>query len=405
MTGVTPAGSMIGPDTRVGLPELSIVRDGDDYVVGDPATAMFITVPEVAVWVLDQLRLGRTVGEVTRTVSARAGTPVDVADFVDTLVQCGLVSELDGLPLRDGTAGRQPRWWAALRPERVRPLFSWPGWLAYLGALAFVVAVFVGRPQYRPSFEDWMFYPDPALCVTGFAAAGILLAGGHEFFHWLAARAEGVAGRFSIGRRAFIVVFETDLSQLWGLPRRRRFGPLLAGLAFDVVVLAGCLAGRIAGPPTLAGRLLAAIVVVQVVAILYQCLVFLRTDLYFVLLTALGCRDLNRVTRLYLRSRLFTLTPQQAAALAGAHPQDRRVAPWFALVYLTGVGLLTYLFLNLWLPATAMMSGWVALSLIHASPAHAAFWEALGLTLVLLLPVASVVLVWRRQRRIVRQEA
>jgi hypothetical protein len=395
----------IGPDTRVGLPALSVVRDGDDYVVGDPATAVFITVPEVAVWVLDGLREGYTVGEVTAAVSARAGTAVDVADFVDTLVGCELVARLDGVPLGEAAATTAPRWWTALRPERVRPLFSWPAWLGYAGALVFVVAVFATRPEYRPSFEDWMFYPDPALSLAAVMAAGILLAGGHEFYHWLAARAAGVAGRFSVGRRAFIVVFETDLSQLWGLPRRRRFGPLLAGLAFDVVVTAGCLAGRIAGAAPLLDRVLAALVLVQVVAVLYQCLAFLRTDLYFVLLTALGCRDLNRVTRLYLRSRLFTLTPEQAAELAGAHPRDRRVAPWFALAYLTGIALLTYLFLNLWLPSTAMMGGWVALSLIQESPVHVAFWEAFGLTLVLLLPVASVVLVWWRQRRTARLEA
>ncbi len=250
-----------------------------------------------------------------------------------------------------------------------------------------------------------MFYPDPALSLGALLAAGVLLAGGHEFYHWLAARAQGVAGRFSVGRRAFILVFETDLSQLWGLPRRRRFGPLLAGLAFDIVVTAGCLAGRMAGPPPLLDRILAAIVLVQVVAVLYQCLAFMRTDLYFVLLTALGCRDLHRVTRLYLRSRLFTLTPKQAAALAGAHPRDRRVAPWFGLGYLTGVVLLAYLFINIWLPSTAMMGGWVALSLVQETPLHAAFWEAFALALVLLLPVASVVLVWLRQRRTARSEA
>ncbi|HKD98519.1 MAG TPA: hypothetical protein VKB69_13140, partial [Micromonosporaceae bacterium] len=343
--------------------------------------------------------------EVTGTVSARAGTPVDVADFVDTLVQCELVADLDGVPLRAEAADQGPRWWTALRPERVRPLFSRPAWVVYAGTLVFVVAVFAGMPQYRPSFEDWIFYPDPALCLAVVAVTGILLAGCHEFFHWLAARAAGVAGRFSVGRRAFIVVFETDLSQLWGLPRRRRFGPLLAGLAFDVLVTAGCLAGRIAGPPPLLDRVLAMVVLVQVVAVFYQCLAFLRTDLYFVLLTALGCRDLNRVTRLYLRSRLFTLTPEQAAALDGAHPRDRRVAPWFALGYLAGIALLTYLFVNYWLPATAMMGGWVALSLVNESPVHGAFWEALGLTLVLLLPVVSVVLVWLRQRRTARVEA
>src|SRR5439155_15878803 len=100
MSAPVTSAHRIGPDTTVGLPALSIVRDGDDYVVGDPATAVFITVPEVAVWVLDGLREGRTVGEVTAAVSARAGTEVDVADFVDTLVQCELVVDLDKVVLR-----------------------------------------------------------------------------------------------------------------------------------------------------------------------------------------------------------------------------------------------------------------------------------------------------------------
>src|SRR5262249_22136849 len=128
----------IGPYTRVGLPALSMVRDGDEVVVGDPATAGVITVPQGALSVLDGLRRGRSVAEVTESVSARAGTEVDVADFVDTLVQCDLVVDLDGVPLRAGTGAEQPRWWAALRPERVRPLFSWPAWLGYCAALAFV---------------------------------------------------------------------------------------------------------------------------------------------------------------------------------------------------------------------------------------------------------------------------
>ncbi|MGE5828649.1 MAG: hypothetical protein ACM30G_09845 [Micromonosporaceae bacterium] len=34
---------------------------------------------------------------------------------------------------------------------------------------------------------------------------------------------------------------ETSLSHLWGPPRHRRFGPVLAGLAFDTVVLSALL--------------------------------------------------------------------------------------------------------------------------------------------------------------------
>ena len=75
----------------------------------------------------------------------------------------------------------------------------------------------------------------------------------------------------------------------------------------------------------------------------HQCLVLRRTGLYLVLSTALGCRDLLRVSRLYLKSRLWRLDSTQTAEFADAHPRDLRVAPWFAALYAAGLGLLGWL--------------------------------------------------------------
>jgi hypothetical protein len=72
------------------------------------------------------------------------------------------------------------------------------------------------------------------------------LRGLHELCHWLAARAEGVAAKVRIDRRLYFFVFETDLTGLWGLPRRRRYWPMLIGLGFDTVILATVLALRLA---------------------------------------------------------------------------------------------------------------------------------------------------------------
>ena len=107
-------------------------------------------------------------------------------------------------------------------------------------------------------------------------------------WHWLAARALDLRTRFGGDRRLFFLVFETDLSQLWSVPRRRWYGPQLAGLAIDMVVLGALLGVQLVAGPV---RPLPAPVFV-LASTLWQCMVFLRTDLYGVLVTATGCRDL-----------------------------------------------------------------------------------------------------------------
>jgi hypothetical protein len=49
---------------RHGFGELSIVPDGEEFIVGDPANGVFLALPEVGVTAIEQLRSGSTVGEV-----------------------------------------------------------------------------------------------------------------------------------------------------------------------------------------------------------------------------------------------------------------------------------------------------------------------------------------------------
>ena len=181
----------------------------------------------------------------------------------------------------------------------------------------------------------------------------------HESWHWLAARARDLPVRFGIDHRLYFVVFETDLSRLWALPRRERFGPLLAGLAIDSVVLAGLLGAQyavhldIVALPAAAVRLCAALAYVYVANMVWQCMIFLRTDLYAVLVMATGCRNLWRIKSLLLRRALGRLTDEQAAELARASDRDVRVGRWFRWVWVIGV---------------VMAAGWFVVFVLPRSP-------------------------------------
>jgi hypothetical protein len=161
---------------------------------------------------------------------------------------------------------------------------------------------------------------------------------------------------------------------------------LLLGLA---------LAGR-AGwydPASFAGRVVAAMILFVAVGMVWQCLVFLRTDLYGVLVTATGCRNLWEVKSLLLRRAFGRLGPDGAAALAAAHPRDLAVGRWFRWVYLAGLGVAAAYLAAVFLPIQRTLVGWAGPEL-WAGPARPQFWTTLGLCVVIYLPLVLVGWMW-----------
>jgi hypothetical protein len=201
-----------------------------------------------------------------------------------------------------------------------------------------------------------------------------------------------------LDRRGPFLVFETDLSQLWSIPRRMRYGPQFAGLAVDSAVLAGLLGFELSGPAagSLPARLAAALVFVIVVQMLWQCMIFLRTDLYAVLVTATGASNLWEVKSLLLRRAAGRLGAAQRQALASADPRDVRIGLWFRWVYLAGqLGVLWY-FLTFFLPILITMFRWTGHGLA-AGPERGEFWLVLGSSVAAYAWTALVIVIAARQ--------
>jgi hypothetical protein len=381
--------------SRLTLRQLTVVADGDDeFLVGDPQTGVYVALPAIGVLVIEQLRGGATLGEAGQVASAAAETDVDVLDFGSTLVNLGFVAGVDTTSIAATTPDAPPRRWiAGIRPESARPLFTRFAWACYAALGLGCVIVMSVRPDYLPRPDDLYFLPSPVVSVGVLAVWAMFSTAAHEAAHWLAARAEGVSARFSIGRRLYFLVFETDLSQLWGLPRSRRFGPLLAGLAYDTVMLSALLAAQLISLNDFVDRAAAALIAVEVSGILFQCLVFLRTDLYSVLVMMFGCRNLWRVNALELRRTFGRLSNEQAAELASAHPQDIRVANWFRWLSLFGFAAAASYFAAFVVPALWTLLGWIAASLSDSAPTSARFWQSIIFAILALLPLALLITV------------
>jgi putative peptide zinc metalloprotease protein len=388
---------------RVSLRPLTVVPDGDDVLVGDPERGVYVAVPPIGGVVVRALLDGRTLTETTELAERESGQPVDVAAFVTTLAELGFVHDTgdadDATVTPERTAPVQQRGWLAGPSARmVRPLFGRVAWTVYGLAAAFCVLVFALRPDLFPTAADAMVLPDVGLSLVVLVPLAYLLGAVHELWHFLAARALGLHARFGVDRRLYFLVFETDLSQLWSLPRRARYGPQLAGLAINVVFLAVFLAVELLWPSQ---WLMPGLIFATVTTTLWQCMIFLRTDLYGVFLTATGCRDLWRVKTLLLRRAFGRLDPAGAAELAAAGERDIRVGTWFRWLWLVGCAIALGYFAVFYLPLLSTMAGWTVEGV--ATGAGGRFWWTLLGSVLLYLPLVTVGLLAVRERLIRRQ--
>lgn len=413
MTASTVAGPWI-------VRPLSVVPQGDQFLVGDSDTGTFVLLPDVGVVVLDGLRAGVAPDALAAVAMARAGEPVDIAAFVDALQELGFVSPADAPDAthQQETAGIAPDPTPSTRPVRARLLdglahaaYGRVAWTGYATAALVVIALLLGRPSLWPRVSDLFFLSTPARSLAALTLLTYLLALAHEGGHWLAARAIGVPASVSIGRRLYALTLETDLTGLYAVPSRRRFGPLLAGMAFDTTVLAAVLTTRAAEGWADTSRsggvagLLAALTFVQVAALGTQLCVFVRTDVYALLVCATGCVDLYRTTQLSVLQATRLARPRHLDELAAAPARDRQVARWYGWLWLPGMGLAAWSFVVYFLPAVLRTVAWMAAGVTAAGPGTERFWEACALAVVLLSPtlLTGAVLARDLRRRLARE--
>jgi putative peptide zinc metalloprotease protein len=373
--------------TTVALRDLSVTDDGEECIIGDPSAGTFINVPAVGGVVVRSLLAGRTVAEATAEAEAFAGETVNVASFVETLDELGFVAH-DSAAGDAGptpTAPVQQRTWFTGADERVaRWFFGRTAWTGYALAALFSLVTLVVRPDLLPLSTDAIVVADFGISALIVLPVGWSITALHEYWHWLAARALGLQSRFGIDvRYGVFLVFETDLTQIWSVARRRRYGPQLAGMAVQGVLLAATLLAEVLWRDAPFLRLL---VLLNLATLMWQAMVFLRSDLYAVLVTATGCTNLWETTQLRAKAMFHLISAAERQTLNDASAADRRVSRWFVHVWLIGpVFAVCYLVWYL-LPWISGAAAWTVAGLA-ASPATGTFWWTLASAVALFGPL------------------
>ena len=354
---------------------LSLVRDGDGYIIGSQGSRTFVAVPEIGGTVVQWLQSGCTIEECADRAAELMGEPVDVAAFVDGLTAAGLLT---------GPADEKATGPAAWTRRAGRILFGRTGLIVQGGLAAGSLAALVAVPHVRPHYSDVIVSQVSLLSMIVVAALATASGLIHECAHVLAAAARGVPSRVSISRRMITIVYQTDLTRLWSVPRRERVVPLAAGPLSDAATLGLLVAAELALPPGLPLSLVRALALIKISGIAFQFEVFMRTDFYALFVVATGCRNLWGTKGAVARRAIRRASAEDLTLLASVHPREIRWAWLYLFLYVPGVAWTVWYFVTFALPATIRL----ATMSVHAISDHGPL-SLLGLAGLLALAITA----------------
>lgn len=354
------------------LHPLTYLADGDSVVVGRTDIDSYGVFPPDGAELLRRLAAGDRPDEAARWYEQRYGHPVDLPEFVETL---GELEFLDvdepgesggpngpgesggpGEPSRPGESGGPGAPDGSGRPGRPggerdaatarwqrlgRWAFAPAAWLCYLTVFAAAGLAMTVHPTLVPHLDNLFFtrYAVVIELTLFFGQLPLILL--HEAFHALAGRRLGLRPRLRLGWRLYFLVFETSLDGLVVVPRAKRFLPILAGMLADLLIIAVLTLVAAAtitpdGTVPLLGGVCLALAFGTLLRFGWQFYFYLRTDLYCLVVTVLGCHDLQTAAKVVLRNRLRGLCGRDRLDVSGLHPRDLAVARWYSWLLVTG---------------------------------------------------------------------
>jgi hypothetical protein len=348
------------PNSVVSVYPFTRQLDGEDIVIGRSDTGVFLVLPPDAVELLDHLAAGKTVVQAQALYQEKYNEVPDLGDLLEVLESHGFVQfpqtkrtktettasilrSTESRSLSKPVADSRRFHFAQFPQSLAQRIFSRPALITYGAIVGLALIAVTLDPLILPTWQAYFFNKNISLMLcllTGFNVFTVFL---HEMAHLVAARAIGVSCRLGISHRLWILVAETDMTGIWNVPRNHRYLPFLAGPLLDAVsasilllVLFVHKQGWIPLHP-MALQFAQMLVLSYLLALLWQCYFFLRTDFYYVVANFFGCRSLMKDTQVFIRNQVSRMVRRGRIIDQSNIPKaEMRVIRCYSIVYVLG---------------------------------------------------------------------
>lgn len=333
----------ITTDSIVKFHDLYRGEQEDGFVlVGRQDIASYMSLPVEALEVIDLLNSGIPVGETRKILEEKHGEEAEVEEFVEYMIENEMVKSIDDIQIAT-TSEVQKALFSSITAGHVSWMFSKYARAVYITAAIACLTIFALLPTYIPRPSDLFFHPLYFVAVGFMYFFGWILVAYHELAHLFAAKAAGTEGNFSLSNRLIFVVAQTNLGNIWTVPREKRYTVYCAGIAWDVILTLGCLILLIFSDqqvlvlPTLVYNFLKAIVFIQVWRIIWQFRFNMQTDIYYVMSNYFNCKNLLGDARTHIKNSLSRVWSRFESVDMGNIPaSEMRAIKWYAPLYFVG---------------------------------------------------------------------
>ncbi|WP_027086744.1 PqqD family protein [Cohnella panacarvi] len=317
------------------LHPLTFLEEDEGVSIGRYGTDTFAVFPEEGAEIVRRLQEGKTVSEVCEWYERTYNDQLDIEDFIDTLRELSFIKEQTQEADAEVPPFIKGQTWG-------RRLFMPQAYAVYLLILAGAAWMMISEPSLQPAREQLYFSSYSTVVMIGLFVGQLPSVLIHEGMHLAAGRRLGLPSKLSVGRRMYFIVFESSMPGIWGVPKNRRYLPFLSGMLGDALFYSFCI--LIAGwllrseGSAIWASFFTALAYSTILQFAWQFYFYLQTDIYFVIVNYLGCKNLQKTSRAWLRNIWLTIirAGDKKIDMSEFTDRDRQVAKWYAFIYAGG---------------------------------------------------------------------
>jgi putative peptide zinc metalloprotease protein len=383
--------------SRLSINPIEIRKDKKHYIVEDKLTGDFYEMPEVCIDAIDLINQGFSLGEIeTSLIEKFPNEEVNLVDFANQLFELGLIDQLDGEKIEKKHISKEPSGMLWVSPKLGRFFFNKFTVLLYSVILVLNIVIFIVHPSLFPHRDDIFVFDIMFVNVIFWMAFSFLFVLIHEFGHVLAIRAHNLPTKMEIGHRMFFVVLLTDMSSIWRLPPKDRNILFLAGLYFDSILLFLALITQLFFPNS--SNFIIGLVHLAtfdiVLRMIFQCCIYMKTDLYYVFENISGCYNLMENAKQAINKRLSFLKLQQMDEVIFSG--EKRTVSFYTLLYFLGFVITIFLYFHYYIPEIIHVGEQILPGFIN-SPTSLLFWDAVVFSLQVGIFIFLLLNSWRKK--------
>lgn len=387
--------------SKIKLYPLSIQKDKKNYIVEEPISGDFFEMPQISVDAIKRLEKGEGLDDVEKVIKeSYPDEEVDIIEFVEQLVELGLVKAVDGEPINreiDRANSKSKAGGFEWIPSGVgRLFFNRMMDKVYLLLLVLNIFIFVLNPELFPHYKDIFLFDSMVMNMLVYLLISLVLIMIHEFGHILAIRSYNLPAKLSIGNRLIFIVFETDLTSAWKLDPKKRNILYLAGMSIEQVLVFVSLGLMLLFPDANFVGILSIIVLDIFIKTIYQCCFYMKTDVYYVVENVTGCYNLMESGTEYLRS-IFKKQRISWKEKQKMFQDNLNVIRMYSVFYIIGV-FLTLLLATIYLLPQLYYAYTTIFSNIQRPDNSAAFWDAVAFIAQTIFMIGLLVYLMRKRR-------